>query len=58
MRGNFTTYAVIVMLLTSLMSWGSMARRAAGGFGSGNSWHTGGGYSGGGWASGGGGGHK
>jgi hypothetical protein len=57
-RGKFTTYAVIVLMLSSLASWGSMVRRAGSGWGSGNSWHSGSGYSGGGWASGGGGGHK
>ncbi len=61
MRYKFTAYAVVVILVCSLASWGSMASRAMGGQGSGNSWHTGssgGGYSGGGWATGGGGGHK
>jgi hypothetical protein len=57
MRTKFLTYAVIVLLLSSMASWGSMSRRAMGGQGSGNSWHSGG-YGGGGWASGGGGGHK
>jgi uncharacterized membrane protein YgcG len=61
MRYRFTAYAVVVVLLCSLANWSSMANRATGGQGSGNSWHTSGsgaGYSGGGWASGGGGGHK
>ena len=61
MKGKFMTYAVIVVLLSSLASWTGLARRATGGRGSGNSWYSGAsgpGYSGGGWASGGGGGHK
>lgn len=53
MRQKFLAYAVIVVLLSSMASWGSMTRRATGGsgawFGSGN---------GGGWASASGGGHK
>lgn len=57
MRYKFLAYAVIVVLFSSLASWGSMGRRAVGGPGSGGYWH-GGGSSGGGWASGGGGGHK
>ena len=62
MNNKFLGYAVIVALLCSLASWSSLARRATGGQGSGNSWHSttsGPGYSsgggGGGW---GGGGHK
>jgi hypothetical protein len=54
-------YSIIVALLCSVASWSSLTRRATGGQGSGNSWHSwssGPGYSGGGWASGGGGGHK
>jgi hypothetical protein len=54
-------YAIIVALFFSLASWSGLARRAMGGQGSGNSWHSGisgPGYSGGGWAGGGGGGHK
>ena len=60
MRNKFLAYAVIVVLFSSMASWVSMSRRAMGGSGSGNSWHTGGnsGGHGGGWASGGGGGHK
>jgi uncharacterized membrane protein YgcG len=61
MNNKFLAYAIIVALLSSLASWSSLARRATGGQGSGNSWHSGTsgpGYSGGGWASGGGGGHK
>jgi hypothetical protein len=61
MRGRFTTYCVVVALLCTLASWSGLARRAMGGQGSGNSWHSGrsgGGYSGGGFAGGGGGGHK
>ncbi len=61
MNNKFLAYAVIVALLCSLGSWWSLARRATGGRGSGNSWHSsssGPGYSGGGWATGGGGGHK
>jgi hypothetical protein len=59
MKNGFTTYALIIALICSLASWTGLARRAMGGGGSGNSWHSGsGGYSGGGWASGGGGGHK
>jgi hypothetical protein len=61
MNKKFLAYAIIVALLSSLASWSSFARRAAGGLGSGNSWHSsssGPGYSGGGWATGGGGGHK
>ncbi len=61
MNKKFLTYAVIVALLCSLASWSSLAHRATGGQGSGNSWHSyssGPGYSGGGWATGGGGGHK
>ncbi len=61
MNKKFLIYAVIVALLCSLASWSSLARRATGGQGSGNSWHSyssGPGYSGGGWATGGGGGHK
>ena len=61
MRSKFMAYSVIVTLLCSLASWTSLTRRATGGQGSGNSWHSSGsgaGYSGGGWASSGGGGHK
>ena len=61
MNNKFLAYAVIVALLCSLGSWWSLGRRATGGQGSGNSWHSwssGSGYSGGGWATGGGGGHK
>jgi hypothetical protein len=61
MNNKFLAYAVIVALLCSLASWSSLARRATGGQGTGNSWHSsssGPGYSGGGWATGGGGGHK
>jgi hypothetical protein len=61
MRNKFLIYSIIVSLLCSLASWSSLARRAGGGQGSGNSrhsWSSGPGYSGGGWASGGGGGHK
>jgi hypothetical protein len=61
MRNKFLAYSIIVSLLCSLASWSALARRAAGGQGSGNSWHSwssGPGYVGGGWASGGGGGHK
>jgi hypothetical protein len=53
-------YAIIVALVFSLASWSGLARRAMGGQGSGNSWHSGTsgpGYSGGVWT-GGGGGHK
>jgi hypothetical protein len=68
MNNKFLAYAIVVALLCSLSSWSSLARRATGGQGSGNSWHSGSsgpGYSGGfgsgggggGW-SGGGGGHK
>jgi hypothetical protein len=60
-NNKFLAYAVIVALLCSLGSWVGLARRAMGGQGSGNSWHSGSsgpGYSGGGWATGGGGGHK
>ena len=60
MKSNFMAYAIIVALFFSLASWSGLARRAMGGQGSGNSWHSGisgPGYSGGGWA-GGGGGHK
>jgi hypothetical protein len=61
MNNKFLGYALIVALLCSLASWSSLARRATGGQGSGNSWHSGysgPGYSssGGGWS--GGGGHK
>ena len=61
MKNNFMAYAIIVALFFSLVSWSGVARRAMGGQGSGNSWHSGisgPGYSGGGWAGGGGGGHK
>jgi len=61
MNNKFLAYAVIVALLCSLGSWVGLARRAMGGQGSGNSWHSGSsgpGCSGGGWAMGGGGGHK
>jgi hypothetical protein len=61
MKNNFMAYAIIVALVFSLASWSGLARRATGGQGSGNSWHSGisgPGYSGGGWAGGGGGGHK
>jgi len=61
MNNKFLAYAVIVALLCSLGSWAGLARRAIGGQGSGNSWHSGSsgpGYSGGGWATGGGGSHK
>jgi hypothetical protein len=61
MKSHFMTYSIIVALLCSLASWTSLARRAMGGQGSGNSWHSstsGPGYYGGGWAGGGGGGHK
>jgi len=61
MNNKFLGYAIIVALLCSLASWSSLARRATGGSGSGNSWHSGysgPGYSGGGWSGGGGGGHK
>jgi uncharacterized membrane protein YgcG len=61
MINKYMVFAVIVALACSLGSWSGLARRAMGGQGSGNSWHTlssGSGYSGGGWASGGGGGHK
>jgi hypothetical protein len=54
-------YSIVVALLSSVASWSGLARSAAGGMGSGNSWHSwssGPGYVGGGWASGGGGGHK
>ena len=57
MRTKFLAYALCVVLLSSLASWGSLSRRAGSGMGSGNSWHSGG-YSGGGFASGGSGGHK
>jgi hypothetical protein len=60
-KSKFMVYSIIVALLYSVASWSSLARRAGGGMGSGNSWHSwssGPGYSGGGWASGGGGGHK
>jgi hypothetical protein len=61
MNNKFLAYAIIVALLCSLASWSSLARRATGGQGSGNSWHSatsGAGYSGGGWATSAGGGHK
>jgi hypothetical protein len=61
MNNRFLGYAVIVALLSSLASWSSLAHRATGGQGSGNSWHSGSsgpGYTGGGWAGSGGGGHK
>jgi hypothetical protein len=61
MKNKFMTYSIIVALVCSLASWTGLARRAMGGQGSGNSWHSwssGPGYGGGGWASGGGGGHK
>jgi hypothetical protein len=61
MKGKFLMYAIIVALGSSVMSWGSLAARAGGGSGSGNSWHSyssGPGYSGGGWAGASGGGHK
>jgi hypothetical protein len=60
MNNRFLGYALIVALLCSLASWSSLARRATGGQGSGNSWHSsssGPGYSGG-WSGGGGGSHK
>jgi hypothetical protein len=60
-RNKYLTYSIIVALVCSLASWSGLARRAMGGQGSGNSWHSGSsgaGYSGGGWATGGGGGHK
>ena len=60
MKNNFMAYAIIVALVFSLASWSALARRAMGGQGSGNSWHSGTsgpGYWGGSW-SGGGGGHK
>jgi uncharacterized membrane protein YgcG len=59
MKNNFMAYAIIVALFFLLASWSSLARRAMGGQGSGNSWHSGTsgpGYSGG--FSSGGGGHK
>ena len=56
MRNKFLAYAVIVTLLSSLASWGSMTRHAMGGAGSSGAWYGGG--SGGGWASASGGGHK
>jgi hypothetical protein len=61
MRNKFLAYSIILSLLCSLASWTALARRATGGQGTGNSWHSwssGPGYSGGGWAGGGGGGHK
>ena len=61
MNNRFLGYAVIVALLCSLASWSSLGRRAAGGMGSGNSWHSstsGPGYSSSGGSWGGGGGHK
>jgi hypothetical protein len=61
MRNRYIAYAIIVALVSGMASWSSLARRATGGQGSGNSWHSGSsgpGYSGGGWALGGGGGHK
>jgi hypothetical protein len=53
MRKKFLAYAVIVVLISSMASWGSMSRRAMGGSGG---WYGGG--TGGGWAGAGGGGHK
>jgi hypothetical protein len=53
MKSHFMTYSIIVALLCSLASWTGFARRAMGGQGSGNSWHSstsGPGYFGGGWA--------
>jgi hypothetical protein len=41
MKNNFMAYAVIVALFFSLASWSGLARRAMGGQGSGNSWHSG-----------------
>jgi uncharacterized membrane protein YgcG len=61
MRNKFIAYVIFVALVGSAANWSSLSRRATGGQGSGNSWHSGWsgpGYSGGGWASGGGGGHK
>ena len=58
MRHKYLVYCLIVALFCSLGSWANLARNAAGGRGSGNSWHSGSGYSGGGFATGGGGGHK
>lgn len=60
MKNKFMAYSIVVALLCSMASWSAVARRAAGGQGSGNSWHSwssGPGYIGG-WASGGGLGHK
>jgi hypothetical protein len=60
-KNKYMAYSIIVALICSLGSWSGLARRATGGQGSGNSWHSGSGgagYSGGGWATGGGGGHK
>ena len=61
MRSKFTSYSLIVALLCTLASWSGLARRAMGGQGTGNSWHSGwsgAGYGGGGFAGSSGGGHK
>lgn len=58
MRGKFLIYGIVLVMFSSLMSWGSMFSRAGGRVGSGGSWgsSSSGGYSSGGWSSGGG--HK
>ncbi len=60
MRGKFTVYAIVVILVTTLSSWGKMLSGSSSGSSGvrGSSWSSNTGSGGGSWGNGTGGGHK